>query len=79
VGRITTDPLSVSRLVHGSDWPVPQSPWWFAGRLGLGAILRLRRIGNPLQRDLETKRALGLPAAVFRRGARLLPAGASPG
>jgi predicted TIM-barrel fold metal-dependent hydrolase len=77
--KVMDRPEVVDRLVHGSDWPVPQSPWWFAGRLGLGAILRLRRIGNPLQRDLETKRALGLPAAVFRRGARLLPAGASPG
>ncbi len=60
------------RLVHGSDWPVPGSPWWLLGRLPLRRIRALGRIANPLDRDLATKRALGLPDAVFTRAAQLL-------
>lgn len=73
VGRITTDPLSVSRLVHGSDWPVPQSPWWFLLRLGWRETRRLARGKSALERDLRTKRALGLPEEVFGRARELLP------
>jgi predicted TIM-barrel fold metal-dependent hydrolase len=61
-----------ARLLHGSDWPVPSSPWWLLGRLPLGCIRALARIGNPLARDLAVKRALGLPEAVFRRAGELL-------
>ncbi|MFH0910229.1 MAG: amidohydrolase family protein [Planctomycetota bacterium] len=62
----------IDRLVHGSDWPVPASPWWFMGAIPLARIRELARIENPLERDLETKRALGLPDAVFTRARGIL-------
>jgi hypothetical protein len=70
---IPGDDLALSRLVHGSDWPIPNSPWWFLWIVPFFRIRALARIRNPLLRDIETKRALGLPAAVFERFGRLLP------
>ena len=60
------------RLLHGSDWPVPSSPWWFVGILPWRRIRQLAKIANPLWRDLATKRALGLPREIFTRAAELL-------
>jgi len=68
--------LVVDRLVHGSDWPIPNNPWWFVGTLAIHHIRELARIRNPLLRDVETKRIMGLPDAVFSRGLDLLPASA---
>jgi len=70
--RALDRPYVVDRLVHGSDWPVPASPWWFLGRVPVRRIRALARVESPLERDLRTKRALGLPQAVFTRGHALL-------
>lgn len=64
----------VSRLVHGSDFPVPTHPFWFPRRLA-GRVRELESIASPLERDIRTKRALGYPEAVFTRGAALLRLG----
>lgn len=67
-------PDVAERLVHGSDTPVPVTPWgaWWRGELPARTALALHRIGNPLERDYRIKRALGFPDAVFTRGASLL-------
>ncbi len=72
LARALNRELVPERLVHGSDWPIPASPWWFAGILPASCIRELARIPNPLTRDIMTKRALGLPEAVFERGFDLL-------
>jgi len=58
-----------SRLVHGSDFPVPVQPvWaWLARCMSWSDYRRIRKLPNPLARDLEMKRALGFPDEVFTR------------
>jgi predicted TIM-barrel fold metal-dependent hydrolase len=62
-------PGVVERLIHGSDFPVPVQPlWmWLGGKLSWREYRRLRRIRNPLARDVAIKRALGFPEATFSR------------
>lgn len=62
----------MDRLVHGSDFPLPTTPWSFLGRLPLREIRRLNLIPQTLARDIAIKRALGLDAAVFTRAATLI-------
>jgi uncharacterized protein len=63
----------VSRLIHGSDFPVPVQPlWaWLGGAITGENYTRIRRIRNPLARDIAWKRAAGFPDAVFDRLASL--------
>lgn len=72
VSRILEDDLARERVALGSDFPIPVTPWLFVPQLGWSKALELRDIENPLQRNLETFRALGFPQSVLRRGARLL-------
>lgn len=62
----------VERMVHGSDFPFPPNAmaWW--NRMQPRTTARLLQEQNLLERDLQMKRALGVPEAVFERGARLL-------
>ncbi|MHC4873373.1 MAG: amidohydrolase family protein [Planctomycetota bacterium] len=62
----------MSRLIHGSDWPVPNSPWWFLGRLKLNDIIKLSKMKNPLERDIKIKLALGVEKEVFTRAENIL-------
>lgn len=68
-------PGVAARLVHGSDVPVPVFAWpgWLAGLYSFRQYRRLRRIANPLERDLRVKQAMGFPEEVFTRVAGLLP------
>lgn len=71
--RACRRPGVIERLVHGSDLPVPvlAHPGMVAGLLGVRTWWRLRRIQNPLERDYQLKRAMGFPAEVFTRAARI--------
>lgn len=75
--RACLRPGVVERLVHGSDVPVPvlAHPGLAAGLLGVGTWWRLRRIGNPLERDYRLKHAMGFPDAVFTRASAVLRRG----
>jgi len=64
----------VSRLVHGSDFPVPTHATWFPLRLR-GRVRELESTASPLERDVRVKRALGYPDSVFTRAASILPLG----
>lgn len=70
--RLLSDPVAPSRLIYGSDFPIPSTPLVFARRLGLRAALRIARDPNPLARPVQISRAAGVPDAVFHRGAELL-------
>lgn len=62
------------RLLHGSDFPVPVlgHRLWLNGSLNRPSFRRIQKIGNPLERDLQFKKALGFSDEVFTRAAELL-------
>jgi hypothetical protein len=59
-------------MVHGSDYPFPSNGLVFWNRLSPRMTAKLIEERNLLERDLQLKRALGIPRAVFERGAVLL-------
>ncbi len=65
--RIVDDPLLRTRVVHGSDWPIPPIPppagWGLLGRR------------NWLRRDVLVKRRLGFDDDYFQRASRVLRLG----
>ena len=65
-----------ARLVYGTDWPLQffplVSPYFHLERVGASAAKTVARIGNPWDRDLALKEALGTPRSVFARSAALL-------
>jgi hypothetical protein len=67
-------PENVSRLVHGSDFPVPVNGlWaWLRGFVGWNAWRASAREANVLERDYRLKVAMGFPPEVFTRGWQLL-------
>ena len=62
--KVVNDPLLRTRVIHGSDWPIPPLP-------PPGALNTLAE-QNWLRRDVLVKRALGLDEAYFNRAASLL-------
>jgi len=62
IKRLLKSGLAETRLVNGSDFPVPP----------VRAITDLIRHSNPLTRDHEIKKKLGVPDSVFCRGYRLV-------
>lgn len=67
-------PALADRLIHGSDYPVPSMPVWaWCWRLLSWRTYRhLARITNPLERDYQTKCAIGFPNATFTRVLQLI-------
>jgi hypothetical protein len=72
------EPL-LSRLVHGSDYPVPVLGWWpwLRGRIAWRDCARSLEEPNIIERDYRLKRACGYPDETFTRLWSLLrlPAG----
>jgi hypothetical protein len=62
------------RLLHGSDFPVPVlgHRLWLNGSLNRPSFRRIQKIDNPLERDLQFKKAIGFSDEVFTRAAELL-------
>ena len=58
-----------SRMLHGSDFPVPiLGHWaWMGGTINWENFRRCQRLGNVLERDYQLKRAMGFPAETFTR------------
>jgi uncharacterized protein len=67
------EPLA-SRILHGSDFPVPVfGHWgWAKGFLSWKDLRACQRISNPLERDYQLKRALGFGEESFTRIWKLL-------
>jgi len=57
------------RLIHGSDFPIPNSAYgpWMYGLLAWTRARELSKIKNPLERDYQIKKAIGFKDSVFRR------------
>lgn len=72
--RILDDQVVRSKLVHGSDWPIPPIP--MPRQVGWRRAALLLRDRNALRRDLRIKHALGLTEPEYwERGATLLRTG----
>ncbi len=63
-----------ARLVHGSDVPIPIQPLWLflRGYLSIDDYLTLRKLKNPLERDIAAKRLMGFDETVFERFGKLV-------
>jgi hypothetical protein len=65
------------RLLYGTDYPLVEvrllvSPWYYPRQLTLRQRIDIARIGNPWDRDVALKQALGFPADVWTRADALL-------
>lgn len=49
-----------ARTLYGSDWPVPSNSFYYMGKIAFSKILKLERIKNTIQRDIEIKKQLGV-------------------
>lgn len=76
LGEVLRRPEFRGRLAYGSDFPLINlplvSPWYFPLNLKFAELRRLSRVAHAWDRDVELKRALGVPADVFTRGADLV-------
>lgn len=69
-----TEPEVQAQILHGSDVPVPVGggSLWALGALSWRDFRLTKRIANPIERDVQIKRALGFEEATFTRLAGLL-------
>ncbi len=72
--RLCLEEPFLSRLVHGSDLPIPVSPLYvrLRGLISGADAKRCGAIPNILERDYQIKKAIGFPDEVFTRGWKLL-------
>jgi predicted TIM-barrel fold metal-dependent hydrolase len=68
--KILNDPFVMSRLVHGSDWPIIPFPPPI--RLGPKVAMEMMHERNWMRRDLLIKQRLGFDRPYWERGAKLL-------
>lgn len=66
------------KVLYGSDYPSIPSPAW-CWQLGLKKIRTLCRIRNPLERNVQVMRALGVPESFFTRAGQILSPGEGEG
>lgn len=68
------EPETCARIIHGSDVPVPVggSTLWALGAISWRDWRDAAAVGNPLERDIVLKRALGFPDVTVTRLAGLL-------
>ncbi|MBC7543132.1 MAG: amidohydrolase family protein [Candidatus Sericytochromatia bacterium] len=62
----------IGRILHGSDFPTPTNAFPFLTQLGFDGTVKLERINHPFDRDIRTKRALGVPDATLTAAHTLL-------
>ena len=67
------DPKIQSRLIHGSDFPIPSGGFgpWLGKLLSNSDYIESRKVKNPLERDVFIKQAVGFEESTFTRLAEL--------
>ena len=67
------DPKIQSRVIHGSDFPIPVGGFgpWIGKLLSNSDYTESRKIKNPLERDVFIKQAVGFEDSTFTRLAEL--------
>lgn len=73
VRRLMAGQDVMSRLIHGSDWPIPVHARWLPGLVPWRAALRIDRESNPLDRAARIMQAMGFPEGLFTRSAAIFP------
>jgi uncharacterized protein len=63
------DPKIQSRVIHGSDFPIPSGGLgpWIGNLLSRADYSKSRKIKNPLERDIFIKKAVGFVESTFSR------------
>ncbi len=74
IRRLATDPELQSRILYGSDVPVPVTAIlaWAFGIVSWRQWRETAAIANPIERDVQIKRAMGFADGTFTRLAGLL-------
>jgi predicted TIM-barrel fold metal-dependent hydrolase len=69
------DPKIQSRVIHGSDFPIPSGGFgpWMGNLLSRADYFKSRKINNPLERDLFIKKAIGFKENTFTDLREILP------
>jgi uncharacterized protein len=79
LSRLLTHEKILDRLLYGTDYPLIEtiicSPWVHIAGLTFQQIFSIQHIQNPWDRDIELKKALGLPGNVFTRSNELFRIG----
>jgi predicted TIM-barrel fold metal-dependent hydrolase len=70
--RLLDDPLTKSRLLHGSDFPFPIGPGAFVERIGHETVQEISKETNWLRKDFLLKDALGIGQASAERAYALV-------
>ena len=72
--RQMLEPELATRILHGSDVPVPVSgaAMWAFGMMNWRDWRASARVANPVERDAQLKRAMGFPEETFTRLSGLL-------
>jgi predicted TIM-barrel fold metal-dependent hydrolase len=68
------DPKIQSRVVHGSDFPIPSGGLgpWIGNLLSRADYSKSRKIKNPLERDVFIKKAAGFKESTFTQLTELI-------
>ena len=68
------DPKIQSRVIHGSDFPIPSGGFgpWMGNLLNRSDYFKSRKIKNPLERDVFIKQAVGFQQSTFSRLADII-------
>ena len=68
------DPKIQSRVIHGSDFPIPSGGFgpWMGNLLNKSDYFKSRKIKNPLERDVFIKQAVGFEENTFFRLGELI-------
>lgn len=72
IHKVLESDLAQERVIFGSDFPVPVSPILFARKLGLPKARELTKIKNPIEKNYQTFKALGVSQEIMERGAKIL-------
>jgi predicted TIM-barrel fold metal-dependent hydrolase len=72
ISKVLDDPVARERALLGSDFPIPVSPWLFSTTVGIKKAMELSKLENPLQKNLDTFRELGVDSGILRRAGRVL-------
>lgn len=71
VRKIFKDDVLMRKVLYGSDFPTIPSPYW-CWQLGPSKMKQMSLLTNPLERNLQMMRALGMPDDVFENAHNVL-------
>ncbi len=71
LAKAIKEPGLEERMIYGTDWPLQYFPlvssWYHVNHIGIVKAWNIGRVQNKWDRDVELKRAFGIPPSVFTR------------